>query len=189
LVIGVIDVLLSARRRRSVADAPQGTPEPEPPAVAGTVTDPAGVAVPAIVTLTSPGGQQVARTTTDAQGRFALAAEPGSYLLLVAAPDLRPVVRQLRVNGEPLTTDVTMLGSAGLSGLVHAGQGPVQGALVTLLDRGGQVRHATTTGADGRYLFDGVRPGEYTLIAAGYAPTSSLLHIAAGAQVEHDAVL
>jgi EmrB/QacA subfamily drug resistance transporter len=200
LVIGIIDVIFSARRRRrraadstdteAVPETPQRTAElADQPALAGTVTDLAGAAIAATVTLTSAHGRQVARTTADRRGRFELPAEPGSYLLLVAAPDLRPEVRQVQVNGEPVVSDVTLLGTAGVSGVVHADLGPVEGATVTLLDQDGQVRHATTTGADGRYLFEGIRPGEYTLIATGYAPTSSSLHIGAGAQVQHDAVL
>jgi EmrB/QacA subfamily drug resistance transporter len=205
LVIGVVDVLLSARRRRRDAAAEptenvEGSEKPEevespqetadrPPALAGTVTDPIGRALPAMITLTSPGGRQVARTSADRDGRFTLTPAPGSYLLLATVPGLEPSVRQVRFDGEPVTVDVTLSGTAGLSGVVSGGLGPVAGARVTLLDRDGEVRHATTTDDDGRYRFADIRSGEYTVIAAGHPPTTSSLHIRAGAHVEHDALL
>jgi MFS family permease len=195
LVIGVVDVVLSARRRRSepesTTESPQQTDErpEELPAVAGTVTDPVGRAVRATVTLTSARGSQVARTTTGPDGRFALDAEPGTYLLLVAARGLDPDVRQLLVDGEPVTVDVTLNGTVTLTGVVRGGVGPVAGARVTLLDRDGEVRHATTTDTDGRYRFQDIRSGEYTIIAAGHPPTTSSLHIGAGERVQHDTLL
>lgn len=199
LVIGVVDVVLSARRKRSepepatepdtesATESPQETDEL--PAVSGTVTDPIGRPVPATITLTSARGSQVARTTADPDGRFALDAEPGTYLLLVAAHGLDPDVRQLQVDGEPLSVDVTLTGTVTLTGVVRGGVGPVAGARVTLLDRDGEVRHATTTDTDGRYRFQDIRSGEYTIIAAGHPPTTSSLHIGAGERVQHDTLL
>jgi EmrB/QacA subfamily drug resistance transporter len=204
LVIAIVDLVLGARRRRAQAAAsPQQTderPEDVPaeaveapparlPALGGRVTDPVGRVVSAVLTLTTAGGRQVARARTDSDGRFALDAGPGAYLLLVTAPGLEPSVREIRLNGEPVTADTTLSGTAGLSGVVSGGFGPVAGARVTLLDQEGEVRHATTTDTDGRYRFADVRSGEYTVIASGHPPTTSSLHIAAGDHVQHDALL
>jgi EmrB/QacA subfamily drug resistance transporter len=182
LAFGVTDLVLSARRsRRRVA--------PVPPAVSGTVTDPRGAGVAATVTLTSSGGVQVARVATDQDGRFALDAAPGQYLVLMTAPDHRPVAQRVSVNGEPITADAVLQGAAALAGRVHTARGPVGGAWVGLVDQDGKVLHATVTEGDGRYRIDGVPPGDYTLVAAGYAPSASPVHVAPGEQARLDPVL
>lgn len=203
LVVGTLDVVLSARRRRAerhaeppapAPDWPTGrhaAPEPPPaPSVLGTVVSPSGAAIPAVVTLTSPAGRQVARTMADPGGRFALtAAGSGRHLLLVTHRDLQPEVREIELNGIPVTVDVTLAGSAGVSGTVHADRGPVAGARVLLIDGTGTVRHAVITDESGRYRLDDVQPGEYTVLTVGYAPTAATVHLAAGSDARHDMAL
>lgn len=225
LVIGLVDVIMSARRRRrapadSTAPAEAGepaeaesapTPEPEPepepvdepdsepePAwpsagVRGRVIDDTGVALPAAVTLTSLDGHQVARTMADTDGRFALTSVAGRYLLLVSAPQRQPEVREVELDGVAVTADVTLAGNhwvtAGLTGVVQAGRGPVNGALVSLIDSHGDVRHTAVTDAEGRYRVEGIQPGEYTVVAAGYPPIASAVHVPAASEVRQDLAL
>ena len=249
LVIGLIDVALSARNRRrsSTADPAAASPvdppadsaanpaakavvtpvadqtpkpkplapkslKPDPPAskplaaepleseprwpsagVQGRVTDDTGLAIPAAVTLTSLDGHQVAHTMADADGHFTLTGSTGRYLLLVSAPERQPDVREIALDSTALTADVTLTGngwsSTGLTGVVHAGPGPVAGALVSLIDANGDVRHVAETDAEGGSRLEGIAPGEYTVVTAGYAPIASAVHVPAGGQVRQDVVL
>jgi EmrB/QacA subfamily drug resistance transporter len=202
LIIGLLDVALSARRRRRAEAVPLGRhsqPEPTPrvpaapppttPSVLGTVSDLSGAAVRAAVTLTSLTGQQVARARADDGGRFALTTEAGRYLLLVTAPRLQPEVREIDLNGSPVTADITLTGTAELSGTVSAARGPVPGARVSLIDHDGDLRHVAVTDGDGRYLVAGIQPGEYTVVATGYGPTTSTVYVPAGGATRQDVIL
>jgi hypothetical protein len=60
---------------------------------------------------------------------------------------------------------------------------------VTLLDRDGATLASTTTGADGRYAFENLAEGDYTVIASGYPPAASTLRIEPGRQHSHDVQL
>ncbi|HWC84582.1 MAG TPA: MFS transporter [Pseudonocardiaceae bacterium] len=217
LVLGVADILLSRRRRGHIPMPPAPEPEslPVPPvdaadaaglpaesalsvdstravasaAVHGSVLDGAGNGMPATLTLTSLDGRQAGRAVTDGEGRFGIDAQPGSYLLLATAPDQTPVVRRFELRGEPVGLELTMDGSASLGGRVGAARGPVADATVTLVDASGEVRYVTSTDADGQYQIDGIKPGEYTVTAWGYAPTATSVSVRLGAQTRHDAVL
>ena len=60
------------------------------------------------------------------------------------------------------------------NGLQDAGEPPVQGVTVTLLDKDGMAIDTQTTNAQGLYLFERLQPSEYTLIftlPGGYAFT------------------
>ena len=62
-------------------------------------------------------------------------------------------------------------------------------ARVTLLDRDGATLASTTTGPDGRYAFENLTEGDYTVIASGYPPAASTLRIEPGRQHSHDVQL
>jgi hypothetical protein len=57
---------------------------------------------------------------------------------------------------------------------------------VTLLDHVGNVIGVTTTDDSGEYTFADLPEGEYTVIASGYPPVASTLHVAGGEYGEHN---
>ncbi|GHF39887.1 hypothetical protein GCM10017566_11580 [Amycolatopsis bartoniae] len=177
LLVGLGDILLSGRRRKPrEADAVR-------PVVRGTVTG-----APVTLTLTSLRTNQSQRTTAGPDGTFELPAEAGDYLLLASAPGQEPVVRQLRVDGGPVTADFAFERAVRLSGLVSGPAGPVPYARVDVVGADGEVRHRAVADETGRYRIEGLPPGEYTVVAAGYAPTASPVRIE-GRRTRHDPLL
>jgi protocatechuate 3,4-dioxygenase beta subunit len=152
--------------------------------VTGTVRSAEGVPVPeATVVLTDAQGEVAATTRTDADGRFALRdLVCGPYTLAVSARAFRPAALAVDVAATGATQqDVVLTGSGTLRGTVRTEGGhPVPDARVTLLDTAGAVVAAVLTGADGRFRFTDLEPGEYTVIAGGYAPVATALRIEDG---------
>ena len=139
------------------------------------------------------GGQVLAETATDADGRYRFdQLRPGQYAVQeiqprgyfhggqrvgshggdVAVDDLISEIQAPA--GQALTDyDFCELPSSSLTGRVHvdpnqncqfdAGEQPLAGVVVRLLDSGGQVLAETTTDADGRYRFEQLRPGQYAV--------------------------
>jgi uncharacterized surface anchored protein len=58
-----------------------------------------------------------------------------------------------------------------------------------VVDREGTVRRVVTTDESGRYHVDGLHPGEYRVIAAGYAPTATPVRLLPGEPTHFDPVL
>jgi hypothetical protein len=80
-------------------------------------------------------------------------------------------------------------GTARLSGrvLTQAGDHPVPGVRVTLLDTTGAAVAVAEADEAGRYTFEGLAGGEYTAVASGFPPAASALHITGpGVTVRHD---
>jgi hypothetical protein len=80
------------------------------------------------------------------------------------------VTDQHDVFAGPIATDEAP--SASLTGRVHSATRPLSGVTLTLTDSvGGQISRVTS-GEDGRFRFDSLRPGHYILISRrpGYAP-------------------
>ncbi|WP_020495944.1 MFS transporter [Sciscionella marina] len=181
LLVGVADIVLSRRRRRRTTARVA--------AITGTTTDGAGTAVAATVTLTAPDGTQIAKAETDQQGRFGVEPGPGRFLMLVTAIDRHPIARWVEVDGEPVTVDTVLESTARLTGRVQAAHGPVPDVCVSLLGHDGRVLHTAVTGADGSYLLEDLAPGQYTLVATGYAPNVSKVRLYGGEHARHDPVL
>jgi len=80
------------------------------------------------------------------------------------------VTDQHDVFAGPIATDEAP--SASLTGRVHSATRPLSGVTLTLTDSVGSQISRVTSGDDGRFRFDSLRPGHYILIARrpGYEP-------------------
>ncbi|MEV6217396.1 MFS transporter [Nocardia sp. NPDC051833] len=123
----------------------------------------------AVLTLIDQNGRQVARTSSAADGDYAISAPTsGGYVLIVSAMGHQPTAVNVAVGERPQRVDLSLVGSGELSGVVRtAGHGsPLPGATVTVTDPRGEVIGAAVTGGDGAYACHGVVSGAYTLVAA-----------------------
>jgi uncharacterized surface anchored protein len=159
--------------------------------LAGTVRA-AGTGQPlagAAVSVASGSGEIIAGQTTDGAGRYQVAGlAPGGYTLAVTAAGHQPAALPVTVAaGEQSVQDAELDGGGGVQGSARTPAGAaVPDALITLLDRDGNVAAATTTGADGSYAIPGVPAGDYTVISTGYPPVASAVTVTAGTPQVHD---
>ncbi|MFE6282956.1 MFS transporter [Streptomyces sp. NPDC057877] len=131
----------------------------------------------AAVTLISLSGRQLGRSVAQADGSYAVDAPgAGSYVLIASADGFQPQASTIVVNGEPLSYDVLLSGTSGLSGLVRAKESgePVPEAMVVVTDVRGDLLAGGTTGEDGEFAFTELVPGAVTVAvnAAGYRPSA-----------------
>jgi EmrB/QacA subfamily drug resistance transporter len=131
----------------------------------------------AALTLIDSSGRQIGRNASGPDGVFDLPApEPGSYVLIASAGAHQPQASVVSVGNGPVTTDVVLSGTSSLAGLVTvSGRGvAVAKATVTLADDHGEVVGARTTAEDGRFVFDELLGGNYTLVvsAEAYQPVA-----------------
>ncbi|MFF1274927.1 MFS transporter [Streptomyces marokkonensis] len=144
--------------------------------VRGAVRGTGSAPVPrAAVTLISPGGRQLGRSVTQADGSYAVDAPgTGSYVLIAAADGHQPQASTVVVDGEPVTHDVLLGATGGLAGLVRdAGTGlPVPDAMVIVTDVRGDLLATGSTGEAGEFAFTELVPGAVTVAvnAAGHRP-------------------
>lgn len=201
-------ITTSPRRKAKLAAAPAQAPTSgattgdaveQAPAVAtstvhGTVTGIGGDPVPeAALTLIDGAGKQVAQAVTAADGsyRFAVPAG-GDHVLVTSAPAHQPEAAPLRAGGSPLELDVVLAGACTLSGVVRdTGGRQVAGALAVLADTRGEVVGTTTSDEDGRYLFDSLAPGDYTIALSQpeHQPVASAVSVLDGGTSTHDITL
>ncbi|MFE2582589.1 MFS transporter [Streptomyces sp. NPDC059378] len=143
----------------------------------------------AAVTLTNVHGEVVGTTRSGRDGGYVITElVAGEYTLAASAPAFRPAALPVTVQASRETRqDVELAGGAVLRGTVRAGGGRVvEDARVTLLDAAGNVVDTLTTGPDGTFRFVDLSSGEYTVIAAGYPPVATVLHMAGGGRTERD---
>ncbi|AVH57809.1 MULTISPECIES: MFS transporter [Streptomyces] len=155
----------------------------------------------AAVTLISLAGRQLGRSVAHTDGAYAIDAPGvGSYVLIASADGFQPQASTIVVNDEPVTYDILLSGTSGLSGVVRAaGAGtPVKDALVIVTDVRGDVLATGTTGEQGEFIFAELVPGSVTIAvnAAGHRPqalpveiggagvTRVEVELSAGAQVQ-----
>ncbi|MFF6635662.1 MFS transporter [Streptomyces althioticus] len=138
----------------------------------------------AAVTLISLGGRQLGRSVAQEDGSYAVdAPSAGSYVLIAAADGHQPQASTIVVNGEPVTYDVLLSGTSGMTGVVRAadtGQ-PVKDAMVIVTDVRGDLLATGTTGEQGEFSFAELVPGAVTVAvnAAGYRPRALPVEIGA----------
>lgn len=168
---------------------------PGGPPVYGQVRQAGGGLVSgATVTLIDMSGRQADRSRTGADGSYQVRVpRPGMYTLIATAAAHRPQAAAVQLGGGPVEHDVLLACAARLAGTVRAaGSGmPVSGATVALADSRGEVLEARGTDDAGRYLFDELAPGRYTVAvsAPSYQPSALPVSVTDGAQVTVDAEL
>ncbi|WP_326722050.1 MFS transporter [Streptomyces sp. NBC_00243] len=131
----------------------------------------------AAVTLISLAGRQLGRSVAQADGSYAVDAPGvGSYVLIASADGFQPQASTVLVNDEPVTYDILLSGTSGLSGVVRASESgtPVKDAMVIVTDVRGNVLATGTTGEQGEFTFAELIPGSVTVAvnAAGHRPVA-----------------
>ncbi|MDJ1131791.1 MFS transporter [Streptomyces iconiensis] len=167
------------REYAAAASAAPAAPQPSGGiGVYGTVRNADGIGVArAAVTLISLSGRQLGRSVTHGDGSYGLDAPgAGSYVLIAAADGHQPQASTVIVGEEPLSHDLLLSGTSGLSGQVRSAvdSAPVQGAMVVVTDVRGEVLATGVTGENGDYRFDELVTGSFTLAvnASGFRPTA-----------------
>ncbi|MFJ9851129.1 MFS transporter [Streptomyces sp. NPDC101150] len=154
---------------------------PAGPVIQGSVRDGNGSPVAqAVVTLIDVGGRQLGRASTSADGGYELPVPgPGTYVLIGSAGSRQPQAATVVVGNEPVRFELTLSGSAGLSGEVREEKGdePVPGALVVATDVRGEVVASGLAGQDGGFAFGELVPGSYTLAVSADSHRPSALQV------------
>ncbi|WP_416985303.1 MFS transporter [Streptomyces sp. T028] len=120
----------------------------------------------AAMTLISLGGRQLGRTVTAADGSYALDAPgEGTYVLITAADGHQPQAATVVAGAAPVTYDVVLVGSSGLTGVVRSADGgaPVAGAVVIVTDVRGDVLAGVRTDGAGEFTMADLVPGPVTV--------------------------
>ncbi|MEV7344770.1 MFS transporter [Streptomyces sp. NPDC093544] len=131
----------------------------------------------AAVTLISLAGRQLGRSVAQADGSYAVDAPGvGSYVLIASADGFQPQASTVLVTDGPVTYDILLSGTSGLSGVVRASETgtPVKDAMVIVTDVRGDVLSTGTTGVQGEFTFAELIPGSVTVAvnAAGHRPVA-----------------
>ncbi|MEU9400158.1 MFS transporter [Streptomyces sp. NPDC048242] len=167
----------------SVAESQPGTGTGTP--VGGHVRGAESAPVPqAAVTLISLTGRQLGRAVAQADGSYALSAPgTGSYVLIASADGYQPQASTVMVGEEPLTYDILLSGTSGLTGVVRAAGSalPVKDAMVVVTDVRGDLLASAVTGEQGEFGFTDLVPGPVTVAvnALGYRPRALPVEVAA----------
>ncbi|RKH61549.1 carboxypeptidase regulatory-like domain-containing protein, partial [Corallococcus aberystwythensis] len=136
--------------------------EPSHPLTGRVVDEDGAPLANARVSVLHTGTARYFETKTGADGRFSVGPLPDvdAYGLLAAHPGRLTEWRQELAAG-PMVEDVVLYMPRRIVGTVVDGEQPVAGATVTEVDG----ERVTTTDAQGRFTFDGLSPGGYSLEA------------------------
>ncbi|MFB7497433.1 MFS transporter [Streptomyces sp. NPDC056161] len=138
----------------------------------------------AAVTLISLSGRQLGRAVTQIDGSYGLDAPgAGSYVLIASADGFQPQASTVVVHEDPVSYDVLLSGTSGLSGVVRAAGSalPVKDAMVIVTDVRGDLLATGTTGEQGQFTFGELVPGAVTLAvnASGFRPRALPVEVGA----------
>ncbi|MEV7319828.1 MFS transporter [Streptomyces sp. NPDC093970] len=138
----------------------------------------------AAVTLISLSGRQLGRAVAGYDGSYRLDAPgAGSYVLIASADGYQPQASTVLVGEEPLSYDILLSGTSGLSGVVRGTNSalPVKDAMVIVTDVRGDLLATAATGEQGQFVFGDLVPGVVTVAvnAAGYRPRALPVQIGA----------
>ncbi|HEX3784926.1 MAG TPA: carboxypeptidase-like regulatory domain-containing protein [Pseudonocardiaceae bacterium] len=140
----------------------------------------------AVVTVTSPAGQQVERTLVEGDGGFQLSGlRPGGYTVIASAPGFGPQAQTATIDvHRPAWRDFVLDGAGSISGAVRsAPQGPgVPAATVIVTDSEGVVVGQSTSSPTGEYRVGGIPDGQLTVTAdaKGHQPAAALVTVTGG---------
>ncbi|MER8068287.1 MFS transporter [Streptomyces sp. NPDC094034] len=163
--------------------------------VRGVVLGSEGTPVPrAAVTLISLGGRQLARSVAQSDGGYVLDAPgAGSYVLIASADGFQPQASTVVVGDGPVSYDILLSGTSGLTGAVRAADGgyPIEGAMVIVTDVRGDVLATGKSSEQGEFGFSELVPGYVTVAvnAAGFRPLALPVEIAGQGVTRVEAVL
>ncbi|MGW0281976.1 MFS transporter [Streptomyces sp. NPDC003236] len=137
----------------------------------------------AAVTLISLSGRQLGRSVAQADGSYAVDAPgTGSYVLIASADGFQPQASTIVVGEEPLSYDILLSGTSGLTGVVRsAGSAlPVKDAMVIVTDVRGDLLATAATGEQGDFAFTDLVPGAVTVAvnASGFRPRALPVEVA-----------
>ncbi|MEU6069433.1 MFS transporter [Streptomyces sp. NPDC047082] len=129
----------------------------------------------AAVTLISLSGRQLGRSVAQADGSYGVDAPgAGSYVLIASADGYQPQASTVVVGDDPVSYDILLSGTSGLSGAVRAAGSalPVKDAMVIVTDVRGDLLATGITGEQGEFGFTELVPGVVTVAvnAAGFRP-------------------
>ncbi|MFJ5968406.1 MFS transporter [Streptomyces sp. NPDC093060] len=138
----------------------------------------------ATVTLISLAGRQLGRAVAHVDGSYGLNAPgTGSYVLIASADGYQPQASTIVVGEEPLSYDILLSGTSGLSGVVRAAGSalPVKDAMVIVTDVRGDLLATAASGEQGEFAFTELVPGVVTVAvnAAGFRPRALPVEIGA----------
>jgi EmrB/QacA subfamily drug resistance transporter len=149
----------------------------------GRVAGIAGAGLPdAVLTLIDTSGRQVGQASAGTDGTYRLEAPgAGEYVLITSAQAHKPEAAAIVLDSAGQELDVSLGGAARLSGTVRRADTTVtvSDALATLTDASGEVLGSTLTDDEGRYGFDALTPGDYTLAVTHteHRPTAAAITI------------
>ncbi|KUN27266.1 transporter [Streptomyces corchorusii] len=138
----------------------------------------------AAVTLISLSGRQLGRAVAQADGSYTLDAPgTGSYVLIASADGYQPQASTVVVGEEPLSYDILLSGTSGLTGVVRAAGSalPVKDAMVIVTDVRGDLLATAATGEQGDFALTDLVPGTVTVAvnASGFRPRALPVEVGA----------
>jgi uncharacterized protein YfaS (alpha-2-macroglobulin family) len=148
----------------------------------------------AALTLVNRDGDQIGLGATGPDGTCVLpVGTRGTYVLITRARRFQPEAHTVEVDGGAVDVQIILNSMSRLTGTVTVAGGgpPLGGATLTLADMNGDVVDARQADSIGRYQFDDLGVGTYTLAATaqGCTPKALLVVITDNGTVERDVEL